>query len=197
MGSWPQEEIRPWNPRLGTSYALGVDGISLPMVLLATLLSFVAILSSGHIRERAKWYFVLVLVLETAMLGVFMAQDWALFYIFWELTLIPLFFLIDRWGGQRRHTASLNFVLYTMGGSVFMLISLLLVFDSIPDKSFSMLHMALEARVLSEHQQIHGHFTKRDRAVHCGDRNPDINGVERGRAHQAQHKSPGFAPNRQ
>ena len=111
----------PWNPRLGTSYALGLDGFSLPMVLLATLLCFITLLASSSIRERAKWYFVLVLVLESAMLGVFMAQDWTLFYLLWELTLIPLFFLIDRWGGRRRHQAALNFVLYTMGGSVFML----------------------------------------------------------------------------
>jgi NADH-quinone oxidoreductase subunit M len=67
------------------------------------------------------------LLLEFGMLGVFLAQDWALFYVFWEITLIPLFFLIGRWGGKRRHAASLNFVLYTMGGSVFMLISLLAI----------------------------------------------------------------------
>lgn len=72
------------------------------------------------------------------MLGVFMAQDWSLFYVFWELTLIPLFFLIDRWGGKGRNTASLNFVLYTMGGSVFMLLSLLVVFDATPGHSFAM-----------------------------------------------------------
>jgi len=147
------EEV-PWNPRLGTSYALGLDGFSLPMVLLATLLCLITILASRSIRERAKWYFVLVLVLESAMLGVFMAQDWTLFYLLWELTLIPLFFLIDRWGGRRRHQAALNFVLYTMGGSVFMLISLLVLFDVTPAHSFAMASMGDGARMLPEHTQV-------------------------------------------
>jgi NADH-quinone oxidoreductase subunit M len=147
------EEV-PWNPRLGTSYALGLDGFSLPMVLLATLLCFITLLASRSIRERAKWYFVLVLVLESAMLGVFMAQDWTLFYLLWELTLIPLFFLIDRWGGRRRHQAALNFVLYTMGGSVFMLISLLVLFDVTPAHSFAMASMGDGARSLPEHTQV-------------------------------------------
>ncbi|MES9928068.1 MAG: proton-conducting transporter membrane subunit, partial [Candidatus Thiodiazotropha sp. 6PDIVS] len=124
-----------WNTRLGTTFTLGLDGFSYPMVLLATLLSFVALLASSSIRQSVKGYYILVLLLESAMLGVFLAQDWSLFYVFWELTLIPLFFLIDRWGGQNRHGAALNFVLYTMGGSVFMLISLLVLFDSAPGHS--------------------------------------------------------------
>jgi len=146
--------VVPWNPRLGTSFALAVDGFSFPMVLLATLLCFLAILASASIRERVKGYYALMLVLEAAMLGVFMAQDWSLFYLFWELTLIPLFFLIDRWGGKRKHQASLNFVLYTMGGSVFMLISLLVVFDAIPGHSFYMSDVAGGAKHLSQHTQV-------------------------------------------
>jgi len=144
----------PWNPRLGTSYSLGVDGISFPLILLATLLTFIAILASAGIHDRAKWYFVLVLLLETAMLGVFMAQDWTLFYLLWELTLIPLFFLIGGWGGRRRHQAALNFVLYTMGGSVFMLISLLVLFDLTPEHSFAMDSMASGARSLPVQTQV-------------------------------------------
>ena len=120
-------EYLPLNPNLGSAYALGVDGLSLPMLVLATLLTSIALLASFTISDKVKGYHICVLILEFGMLGVFMAQDWALFYIFWEVTLIPLFFLIDRWGGQRRHAASLNFVLYTMGGSVFMLMSLLAV----------------------------------------------------------------------
>ncbi len=120
-------EYFPLNPDLGSAYALGVDGLSMPMLVLATLLTFIALLASFTISEGVKGYHICMLLLEFGMLGVFLAQDWALFYIFWEITLIPLFFLIDRWGGQRRHAASLNFVLYTMGGSVFMLISLLAV----------------------------------------------------------------------
>jgi NADH-quinone oxidoreductase subunit M len=113
------------NPALGSAYALGIDGLSLPMLVLATLLTMIAMLASGSITTSVKGYCICVLLLELGMLGVFLAQDWALFYIFWEVTLIPLYFLIDRWGGARRHAASLNFVLYTMGGSIFMLISLL------------------------------------------------------------------------
>lgn len=120
-------EFYPLNPKLGSAYALGVDGLSMPMLVLATLLTSVALLSSLAIVDSIKGYCISVLLLEFGMLGVFLAQDWALFYIFWEVTLIPLYFLIDRWGGKRRHAASLNFVLYTMGGSVFMLLSLLAI----------------------------------------------------------------------
>lgn len=120
-------EYFPLNPDLGSAYALGVDGLSMPMLVLATLLTSIALLASLSISSSVKGYHICVLLLEFGMLGVFLAQDWALFYIFWEVTLIPLFFLIGRWGGKRRHTASLNFVLYTMGGSIFMLISLLAI----------------------------------------------------------------------
>ena len=147
-------EYVSWNPRLGTSYSLGIDGISFPMVLLATLLCFIALLASASIRERVKGYYFSVLVLEAAMLGVFMAQDWSLFYVFWELTLIPLFFLIDRWGGKNRHGAALNFVLYTMGGSVFMLIALLVLFDSVPGHSFAMASLMAGGPLLDENTQI-------------------------------------------
>ncbi len=147
-------ERTEWNPRLGTAYALGLDGLSYPMVLLTTLLTFVALLASGGIRERAPGYYALILWLEAALLGVFLAQDWSLFYTFWELTLIPLFFLIDRWGGARRQIAALNFVLYTMGGSVFMLISLLVLFDAVPGHSFSMPDLTSGGRSLPLTTQI-------------------------------------------
>jgi NADH-quinone oxidoreductase subunit M len=148
------EETLEWNPRLGTYYALGVDGVSLPLVVLATLLGLVATLASKGILERVKGYYLLLLLLESAMLGVFMARDWALFYVFWELTLIPLFFLIDRWGGKYRQRAALNFVLYTMGGSAFMLIALLVLFDSVPGHSFAMEAMTGSARELPKQTQI-------------------------------------------
>jgi NADH-quinone oxidoreductase subunit M len=120
-------EYFPLNPVLGSAYALGVDGLSMPMLVLAALLTSVALLASFSISSSVKGYHICILLLEFGMLGVFLAQDWALFYIFWEVTLIPLFFLIGRWGGKRKHTASLNFVLYTMGGSIFMLLSLLAI----------------------------------------------------------------------
>ena len=144
-------ETHAWHARLGSSFSLGVDGFSFPLVLLATLLMPVAVVASGGVKNGAKLYFSLLLLLETAMLGVFMARDWSLFYVFWELTLIPLFFLIDRLGGknrQRRQKAALNFVLYTMGGSVFMLIALLLLYDAVPTHSFDMGAIAEAARGL-------------------------------------------------
>ncbi|SCZ66988.1 complex I subunit 4 family protein [Thiohalomonas denitrificans] len=147
-------ESHRWNPRLGTSFSLGVDGFSFPMVLLATLLTLVAVLASNTIRERVRGYYALLLLLEAAMLGVFTARDWSLFYVFWEMTLIPLFFLIDRWGGANRQGAALNFVLYTMGGSVFMLVSLLVLYDAAPGHTFDMAAMAEGARSLPAETQI-------------------------------------------
>lgn len=107
---------------MGSAVALGLDGFSLPMVLLATLL---ALLASRGFRDGVRGYYALMLILEAATLGVFMVQDWSIFYVFWELVLIPLFFLINRWGGRNRQGAALNFVLYTLGGSIFLLIALL------------------------------------------------------------------------
>jgi NADH-quinone oxidoreductase subunit M len=143
-----------WNPRLGMAFSVGVDGFSLPLVLLATLLALVAVLASASVRQGFKGYFALLLLLEAAMLGVFTAQDWALFYVFWELTLIPLFFLIDRWGGKRRQAAAMNFVLYTMGGSVFMLMALLIAFDTAPGHSFDMATLTAGARTLPTETQV-------------------------------------------
>jgi len=147
-------EHMKWNPRLGMAYDVGVDGISLPMILLASVLCFIAILASRSITDKPRGYYLLMLLLETAMFGVFMAQDWVLFYVFWELTLIPLFFLIDRWGGKGRHGAALNFVLYTFGGSIFLLVAMLILFDNLPAHSFSMRYMAEAASSLSDHQQM-------------------------------------------
>jgi NADH-quinone oxidoreductase subunit M len=147
-------ETHVWNPRLGSAFTLGVDGISLPLVWLASLLAFIATLASGAIRDRVKVYYVLLMLLEAAMLGVFTARDWSLFYVFWELTLLPLFFLIDRWGGVGRQRAALNFVLYTMGGSVFMLIALLMLYDASPGHSFDMGAVREGAHRLPEATQI-------------------------------------------
>lgn len=122
-------------PGTGDTYALGIDGISLPMVMLASLLTLVALLASNSIDTGVKSYHICILALEFGMMGVFLSQHWSLFFIFWELTLIPLYFLIDRWGGERRHAASLNFVLYTMGGSVFMLISIFALDHYVPEQS--------------------------------------------------------------
>lgn len=147
-------ESKPWNPEMGSFYALGVDGLSLPMVLLATSLTLITALASSGLTTRVKGYFVSLLILESGMLGVFMAMDWVLFYVFWEMTLIPLFFLIDQWGGKRKHHASLNFVLYTMGGSVFMLIALLVIYTAAGGHSTTMAAMESAAKTVPHDQQI-------------------------------------------
>lgn len=147
-------ESRAWNVRLGSYFALGVDGISLAMVLLAALLSLIAVLVSRRMEEGARLYFVLVLLLESAMFGVFTARDWSLFYVFWEATLLPLFFLIDRLGGPNRQRAALNFFLYTLGGSVFMLVALLFLYDAAPGHSFAMADMAAGGRGLPLNTQL-------------------------------------------
>lgn len=142
------------NPKLGSAYALGVDGISAPLLVLAALLSYIAILASTGMTEWVKGYHICILVLQFGMTGVFLAQDWSIFYIFWELTLTPLFFLIDRWGGKRRHAASLNFVLYTMGGSVFMLLSMIAIYQHVPGHGTLMKDMAIAAQHMPKQQQI-------------------------------------------
>ena len=147
-------EYQPLNPKMGSSYALGVDGLSLPMVVLATLLTCISLIASYTINERVKGYHICLLMLEFGMLGVFLAQDWAVFYIFWEVTLIPLFFLIDRWGGKRRHAASLNFVLYTMGGSIFMLISLIAAYEYVPEHVSLMQAMTAVSENMPKDEQV-------------------------------------------
>jgi NADH-quinone oxidoreductase subunit M len=122
-----------WIPSLNVSYFLGVDGLSFPLVLLTTFMSFIALIASLGIEKRMKEYFFWFLTLEVGMLGVFMALDLVLFYVFWELTLVPMYFLIGVWGGPRKEFAAIKFFLYTLTGSVFMLLSILaLYFRSVP-----------------------------------------------------------------
>ncbi len=118
----------PWMPTLGVDYSMGIDGISLFLILLTTLLSPLAILASWSIRERVKEYFIFMLLLETGMIGVFASLDLFLFYVFWEVMLIPMYFLIGVWGGERRIYAAMKFVLYTMVGSVLMLVAILALY---------------------------------------------------------------------
>jgi NADH-quinone oxidoreductase subunit M len=118
-----------WIPSIGVSYKLGVDGISALLVLLTTLLGFISILSSWTaITERVRQYYVFMLLLQTGMLGVFCALDMFLFYVFWEVMLVPMYFLIGIWGGQRRLYAAIKFFLYTLVGSVVMLLGILALY---------------------------------------------------------------------
>ncbi len=115
-----------WLPRWGISYAVGIDGISLFMVLLATGLTFLSVLGSwNYITTRTRGFYAHLLVLLTGMLGVFLALDLFLFYVFWELMLIPMYFIIGIWGGQNRLYATIKFFIYTMVGSLLMLVAIL------------------------------------------------------------------------
>ncbi|MCW5848307.1 MAG: Fe-S-binding domain-containing protein, partial [Anaerolineae bacterium] len=115
-----------WIPSWGISYFMGVDGLSILMILLTSFISLLAIAASWTaIEQQIKQYYIFMLLLETGMLGVFLAQDLFLFYVFWEFTLVPMYFLIGIWGGQQRVYASIKFFLYTMAGSLLMLLAIL------------------------------------------------------------------------
>lgn len=129
-------ETVEWMPELGMTYRLALDGLSLPMVLLTTLITPLCLIASLGMNRQMKAYFAWFMLLEFAVLGVFMAQDWFLFYMFWEITLVPMFFLIGVWGGKRRGPASLSFFLYTLGGSVFMLLAIIAAYVHSPGHSF-------------------------------------------------------------
>lgn len=118
-----------WIPIVNIRYYLGVDGLSAPLVVLTALLTFLSIVySPTAIRHREKDYYALFLLLETGMIGVFVALDFILFYIFWEVSLVPMYFLIGIWGGPKREYAAIKFFLYTLFGSVFMLLSILTLY---------------------------------------------------------------------
>ena len=115
----------PWMPAFGIGYIVGIDGISLFLVLLTTFLMPLAIVASWTVQDRIKEYLFFMLVLETGMLGAFVALDLFLFYVFWEVMLVPMYFLIGVWGGTRRIYAALKFVVYTMAGSLPMLVAII------------------------------------------------------------------------
>ncbi len=123
------QESFAWLPALGIQYALGVDGISLLMVLLNTFLFFLCIIYAwATVNDRVKEYLVTMLLLEVGITGVFLALDFVLFYVFWELMLIPMYVLIGVWGGERRVYATIKFVLYTLFGSLLMLVAILALY---------------------------------------------------------------------
>jgi NADH-quinone oxidoreductase subunit M len=128
-GLFQFRESHPWIESIGVRYEFGIDGIALLLVLLTTLLGVLAFLSSwGAIRTREKEYYIFLLLLQTGMLGVFMAMDFFLFYVFWEVMLVPMYFLIGIWGGSRKLYASIKFFLYTLVGSVLMLLGILALY---------------------------------------------------------------------
>jgi NADH-quinone oxidoreductase subunit M len=135
----------PWIRAFGIEYLLGVDGISMPLVVLTTFLSMLAAAASWPITKHVKAYHILFLLLETGMLGVFVSLDFFLFYVFWEVMLLPMYFLIGIWGGPRREYAAIKFFLYTLLGSVLMLLAIL------------MLYFTSDVRMLSDERLVAAH----------------------------------------
>ncbi len=126
-----------WFGHVAVDYFMGIDGLSLPMVVLTALISFVGVIASWNINKSQKGYFALYLLLDTGMMGVFVALDMFLFYVFWELMLLPMYFLIGIWGGPRREYAAIKFFLYTLLGSVLILLVMLGLYFSVSIKDFS------------------------------------------------------------
>ncbi|HMF94145.1 MAG TPA: NADH-quinone oxidoreductase subunit M [Vicinamibacterales bacterium] len=122
-------ERAPWIPSVGAEYFLGVDGLSTLLILLTTMMGFIAVLSSwAAITERVKEYYIFLLVLQTGMLGAFMSLDFLLFFLFWEVMLVPMYFLIGIWGSDNRLYSAIKFFLYTLVGSVVMLLGILALY---------------------------------------------------------------------
>ncbi|HEV8357051.1 MAG TPA: NADH-quinone oxidoreductase subunit M [Gemmatimonadales bacterium] len=142
----------PWVPGWGINYAVGIDGISLAMVLLTTLLMPLSVLASwSYITERERGYYALLVVLTTGMLGVFLATDLFLFYVFWEVMLIPMYFIIGIWGGKNRLYAAIKFFVFTMVGSFLMLVAILALAWTVAGRtgeplSFDYAHLLANAR---------------------------------------------------
>ncbi len=152
-----------WIPAFDINYFLGIDGISLPLVLLTSFLSVLAMWASWPITKNVRAYCILFLLLETGMLGVFLALDFFLFYVFWEVMLLPMYFLIGIWGGPRREYAAIKFFLFTLVGSVLMLVAIL------------MLYFASDVRKLSPEQLIACHVVAAPAGVPAGFMPADLN----------------------
>jgi NADH-quinone oxidoreductase subunit M len=134
-------EVYQWIPTLNIQYRMGVDGLSVPMVFLTALLTVICLYYSSHvIKVRVKEYFFFFLLLEMGMMGVFTSLDFFLFYVFWEIGLVPMYFLIGIWGGKRREYAAIKFFLYTLTGSVLMLVAILAMFFA--EGTFDIIEMA-------------------------------------------------------
>ena len=129
--SWIDIKSISWFGRIHIDYLMGIDGLSVLMVILTALISFIAVFASWGIEKSVKGYFALLLLLDTGMMGVFVSLDFFLFYVFWELMLLPMYFLIGVWGGPRREYAAIKFFLYTLLGSVLILLALLALYFSV------------------------------------------------------------------
>jgi len=156
LGVMQFEAVAPWIPKYGVSYRVGIDGISLFMVLLTTLTMPLAVLGSwNYIKVKEKGFYALLLVLTTGMIGVFVALDLFLFYVFWEVMLIPMYFIIGMWGGTRRLYAAIKFFLYTFVGSLLMLVAILTIYYAVGRDtgtySFDYYHLLANIDVVRPH----------------------------------------------
>jgi NADH-quinone oxidoreductase subunit M len=147
-------EQAAWYEAINSSYHLGVDGISVPMVLLTTLLTPLSILISWSIKENLRGFMVLFLLLETGMLGVFMSLDLLLFFVFWEIGLVPMYFLINQWGSANRNYASFKFLIYTMAGSLGLLLAIQMI--GVASGTFDLISITQSWSTLSEPLQLLG-----------------------------------------
>ncbi len=155
IGAFQYVESFTWISTLGISYSVGLDGISIAMVFLTTLLSFLAILFSWDVEERTHQYMGLMLILEVGVMGVFTSMDYFLFYVFWEVVLIPMYFLIAIWGGPRRAYASIKFFIYTHIASLVMLLGILaLYFEAAPHLAHATFDMQAIASVSGQFGQF-------------------------------------------
>jgi NADH-quinone oxidoreductase subunit M len=134
-------EQAQWLPTIGMSYHLGMDGLSLPLVFLTALLTFLCAIYTWRLKVQVKVFCFLMLLLEVGMLGVFVALDAVMFYVFWEIVLVPMFFMISIWGGDRRRYASIKFFLFTLIGSVVMLLGIMMMYFYGP-QTFDLLEIA-------------------------------------------------------
>ncbi|MDE2292374.1 MAG: NADH-quinone oxidoreductase subunit M, partial [Elusimicrobia bacterium] len=147
-------ERADWIPSFNVHYFMGADGLSLPLIVLTTLLGFLAAVYSCGITTRVKEFFFWYLLLEVGMLGVFAALDMFLFYVFWELTLVPMYFLIGIWGGPKKEYAAIKFFLFTLFGSVFMLLGILALYFNVNPHTFDMLELMKATHGFSREFQI-------------------------------------------
>ena len=135
-----------WVPLVHINYSLAIDGLSLPLLVLSALLSFLAVIASWKIDNKPNAYFAMLLLLQVGMNGVVLALDFVLFYVFWELVLVPMYFLIAQWGGERREYAAIKFFLYTLLGSVFMLVGIVVLY--LKFGSFDMIYLVSQGSKL-------------------------------------------------
>lgn len=133
---------KPWIEAIGAKYYMAVDGVSLPLILVTTLLTFICVISSWNLKNRIKEYMALMVFIEVGMIGVFLALDFILFYVFWEIVLVPMYFLIGIWGGPRKEYAAIKFFLYTFLGSIFMLLGILAIYFYSGMGTFNMMQLA-------------------------------------------------------